>query len=160
MGKLAEIKDMEEVVDNKEEAADFQNLIEKQEKHNTLMEKLMKLCAGCAVGIFAVILAAVLLVVPKGLSILGDVKDITAQIDGILPQAQEVITQVKESDLKGLVDNLNSTVQKGGKALDESVEELKKAVEVVEKIDIEAFNTAVDNLGKAVRPLARLFGGK
>ena len=40
------------------------------------------------------------------------------------------------------------------------VEELKKAVEVLEKIDINALNEAVDNLGKAVSPLARLFGGR
>ena len=44
--------------------------------------------------------------------------------------------------------------------MQESVEELKKAVEVLEKIDINALNEAVDNLGKAVSPLARLFGGR
>ena len=40
------------------------------------------------------------------------------------------------------------------------MEELKKAVDVLESIDIEALNEAVDNLGQAVSPLARLFGGR
>ena len=40
------------------------------------------------------------------------------------------------------------------------MEELKKAVDVLEQIDIDALNEAVDNLGKAVSPLAKLFGGK
>lgn len=40
------------------------------------------------------------------------------------------------------------------------MEELKKAVDVLESIDIEALNEAVDNLGRAVSPLARLFGGR
>ena len=40
------------------------------------------------------------------------------------------------------------------------IRDRKKAVDVLESIDIEALNEAVDNLGRAVSPLARLFGGR
>ena len=55
MGKLAEIKDMEEAVEQENnEAKEFIRFTKRQEEHNQLMEKLMKITAGCAAGVLAV----------------------------------------------------------------------------------------------------------
>ena len=131
MGKLAEIKDMEQADSN--QSKEFEKFAESQKEHNRVMEKLMKMTAGCAVGALAVVVVAVLAIVPRTASVLGSAGQISSQLE---------------------------LSQQGQVALEESVQEVKKAVDVLEKIDIEALNKAIDNLGKAVSPLAKLFGGK
>ena len=57
MGKLAEIKDMEQADSN--QSKEFEKFAESQKEHNRVMEKLMKMTAGCAVGALAVVVVAV-----------------------------------------------------------------------------------------------------
>ena len=163
MGKLAEIKDMEQADSN--QSKEFEKFAESQKEHNRVMEKLMKMTAGCAVG--ALVVVAVLAIVPRTASVLGSAGKISSQLEQMLPQAkqtledaQQITEQVKNSNPQQLLGNLNELSQQGQVALEESVQEVKKAVDVLEKIDIEALNKAIDNLGKAVSPLAKLFGGK
>ena len=165
MGKLAEIKDMEQADSN--QSKEFEKFAESQKEHNRVMEKLMKMTAGCAVGALAVVVVAVLAIVPRTASVLGSAGQISSQLEQMLPQAkqtledaQQITEQVKNSNPQQLLGNLNELSQQGQVALEESVQEGKKAVDVLEKIDIEALNKAIDNLGKAVSPLAKLFGGK
>ena len=162
MGKLAEIKDMEQADSN--QSKEFEKFAESQKEHNRVMEKLMKMTAGCAVGALAVVVVAI---VPRTASVLGSAGQISSQLEQMLPQAkqtledaQQITEQVKNSNPQQLLGNLNELSQQGQVALEESVQEVKKAVDVLEKIDIEALNKAIDNLGKAVSPLAKLFGGK
>lgn len=164
MGKLAEIKDMEQADSN--QSKEFEKFAESQKEHNRVMEKLMKMTAGCAVGALAVVVVAVLAIVPRTASVLGSA-GLSSQLEQMLPQAkqtledaQQITEQVKNSNPQQLLGNLNELSQQGQVALEESVQEVKKAVDVLEKIDIEALNKAIDNLGKAVSPLAKLFGGK
>ena len=164
MGKLAEIKDMEQADSN--QSKEFEKFAESQKEHNRVMEKLMKMTAGCAVGALAVVVVAVLAIVPRTASVLGSAGQISSQLEQMLPQAkqtledaQQITEQVKNSNPQQLLGNLNELSQQGQVALEESVQEVKKAVDVLEKIDIEALNKAIDNLGKEVSPLAKLFGG-
>ena len=165
MGKLAEIKDMEQADSN--QSKEFEKFAESQKEHNRVMEKLMKMTAGCEVGALAVVVVAVLAIVPRTASVLGSAGKISSQLEQMLLQAkqtledaQQITEQVKNSNPQQLLGNLNELSQQGQVALEESVQEVKKAVDVLEKIDIEALNKAIDNLGKAVSPLAKLFGGK
>ena len=168
MGKLAEIKDMEEAVENgSQEAKEFIAFTKRQNEHNALVEKLLKIVAGCAIGVVAVAAVSALILVPRISALVSDANAITAQAKEMLPQAaqagsdaQQVAQQLKDANPQQLLENLNGLSQQGQQALTESMEELKKAVDVLESIDIEALNEAVDNLGRAVSPLARLFGGR
>ena len=56
MGKLAEIKDMEQADSN--QSKEFEKFAESQKEHNRVMEKLMKMTAGCAVGALAVVVVS------------------------------------------------------------------------------------------------------
>ena len=69
MGKLAEIKDMEQADSN--QSKEFEKFAESQKEHNRVMEKLMKMTAGCAVGALAVVVVAVLAIVPRTASVLA-----------------------------------------------------------------------------------------
>ena len=164
MGKLAEIKDMEEAVENgSQEAKEFIAFTKRQNEHNALVEKLLKIVAGCAIGVVAVAAVSALILVPRISALVSDANAITAQAKEMLPQAAQAVSdaqQLKDANPQQLMENLNGLSQQGQQALTESMEELKKAVDVLESIDIEALNEAVDNLGRAVSPLARLFGGR
>ena len=163
-----QIKDMEEAVENgSQEAKEFIAFTKRQNEHNALVEKLLKIVAGCAIGVVAVAAVSALILVPRISALVSDANAITAQAKEMLPQAaqavsdaQQVAQQLKDANPQQLLENLNGLSQQGQQALTESMEELKKAVDVLESIDIEALNEAVDNLGQAVSPLARLFGGR
>ena len=157
MGKLVEIKGMEKTMNNSMNPGD---MLRNQAAHQKTVEILVSICAVCAVGIFAVVAVSAAVLVPKGLGIIKKAENITAQVDEMMPQVQEVVGRIQEGDPKALMEDIQSLTQTGEKALNDSVAELKKAVEVLERIDIESLNTAVENLGKAVSPLARLFGGR
>ena len=156
MEDLVEIKDMEEAGGN----VKLEEMMQEQAAHQKKVEKLVRVCAVCAAGIFAVVAVSAAILVPKGLGLIKRAEHITAQMDEMMPQVQEVVERVQEGDPKALMEDIQSLTQTGEQALHDSVGKLKKAVEVLEKIDIESLNTAVENLGKAVSPLARLFGGR
>ena len=162
MGKLAEIKDMEETVENgSQEAKEFIAFTKRQAEHNALVEKLLKIVAGCAIGVVAVAAVSALILVPRVSALVSDANAIMMpQAAQAVSDAQQVAQQLKDANPQQLLENLNGLSQQGQQALTESMEELKKAVDVLESIDIEALNEAVDNLGQAVSPLARLFGGR
>lgn len=55
------------------------------------------------------------------------------QVQETVDQAQQVIAQINEGNPKELMNNVNDLTKEGQTAMQESVEELKKAVEVLEK---------------------------
>ncbi len=160
MEKSAQIQNIEQAEPQPEEGKSIANLIQNQQKHNQITERWIKITAGCAAGIFGIVLLAAVILIPKGIAVFNRADEVTSQAQEALGQVQEIVGQLEEGNPAQLVQQLNALAQEGQTALQQSVEELKKAVDVVEKIDIDALNKAVDNLGKAVSPLARLFGGK
>lgn len=149
------------------ESNDLLVFVGEQRAHNQKMQRMMKIAAGCMIGIFAVVVLVAALILPPVLGILSDaqeittqVQDITGQAQEVLTQAQQVVNQVKEGDPKKLMDNLNSLAVEGEGAMQDCVEQITRAVDILDKMDIESLNTAVDNLGKAIAPLAKLFGGR
>ena len=153
MGKLAEIKDMQQAEPDSPQNMQLADLLQSQQEHNRRMEQLMKLTAGCAVGALAAIVVVAVTLVPRSIKTLE-------QADCALTEVQQLSEQVREADPAHLIDSLESLSDEGRAAMEQSVQELERAVGVLEQVDIQALNTAVENLGKAVAPLARLFGGK
>lgn len=152
MGKLAEIKDMQQAEPDSPQDMQLADLLQSQQEHNRRMEQL-KLTAGCAVGALAAIVVAAVTLVPRGIKTLENA-------DYTLAEVQQLSEQVREADPAHLIDSLESLSDEGRAAMEQSAQELERAVEVLEQVDIQSLNTAVENLGKAVAPLARLFGGK
>ncbi len=151
----------------KAENPDLLAFVAEQKSHNQKMQRLMKITAGCMIGLLAVAILAAALILPRVLNILSDAQEITAQVQEIAGQAedvladtQQIVTQVKEGNPKKLMDSINSLAAEGEAAMQECTEQVKRAVDILDKMDIDSLNTAVDNLGKAVAPLANLFGRK
>lgn len=152
---------------NSPESLDFLSLVMEQRVHNQKMHRLMKITAGCMIGILAVAVLAAALTLPRVLNLLSDAQEITAQVqeiagqaEDVLTDAQQVVAQIKEADPKKVMDSVNSLAQEGEQAMQECAEQVKRAVDILDTMDIDSLNTAVDNLGKAIAPLAKLFGGR
>ena len=93
MGKLAEIKDMEEAVENgSQEAKEFIAFTKRQAEHNALVEKLLKIVAGCAIGVVAVAAVSALILVPRVSALVSDANAITAQAKEMMPQAAQAVS--------------------------------------------------------------------
>lgn len=149
------------------DSMDVLSLVMEQRVHNQKMQRLMKITAGCMICILAVLVLAAALVLPRVIGILSDAQQITAQVQEISEQAEavltdtrEIVAQVKEADPKKVMDSVNSLAKEGEKALQECTEQVTRAVDILDRMDIDSLNTAVDNLGKAISPLAKFFGGK
>lgn len=152
---------------NGPDSLDLLSLMMEQRVHNQKMHRLMKITAGCMIGILAVVVLVAALILPRVIGILSDAQQIIALVQEMVGQAEEVLTdtqeivaQVKEADPKKVMDSVNSLAQEGEKALQECTQQVKRAVDILDRMDIDSLNTAVDNLGKAIAPLAKFFGGK
>jgi len=150
-----------------EEPGDLLAFVAEQKAHNQKIRRLMQICAGCMIGILAIALLTAALILPRVLGILSDAQEITAQVqemtgqaESVLTDAREILGQVKDGNPKQLMDSIGSLAREGESAVLECVEQVKRAVDILDKMDIESLNTAIDNLGKAISPLARLFGSK
>lgn len=143
------------------------DFLTEQKAHNRKMHRLMKITAGCMMGILAVVVLTAALILPKAFGILSDAQEITAQVqemagqaESVLTDAQQIVSQVREGDPKKLMDSLNSLASEGEAAMLDCVEQVTRAVDILDKMDIDSLNTAVNNLGTAIAPLAKLFGGR
>lgn len=142
------------------EIGDLSAFIREQESHNRKMRRLMKIAAGCVAGTFAVAVIAAALVLPPVLGLLRDAEAITTQAQEVLEDARQVTAQVKEADPKALMESVDRLARESETAVKDVSEQITRAVDILDKMDIASLNTAVDNLGKAVAPLAKLFGGR
>lgn len=97
-----------------------------------------KLCALACAGIFAVVLVCAVFLAPQINRSLESINNITVQLETI--------------DWNTLATNISKLAATGqGSMADISA--------ALEKLDIEGLNQAINDLQKAVSPLARLFGG-
>lgn len=149
------------------ENRDLLAFVAEQKAHNKKMQRLMQITAGCMIGILAIVVLTAALILPRTLGILSDAQEITAQVQDmtgqakrVLTDAQEITSQVKEGNPKQVMDSISSLAKEGETAVLECVEQVKRAVDILDKMDIDSLNTAIDNLGKAISPLAKLFGGR
>lgn len=140
--------------------ADLSAFIREQESHNRKMQRLMKLAAGCMAGVLAVAVIAAVLVLPPVLGLLRDAGAVTTQAQAVLEDAQQIVVQVQEADPKALMESVDRLAREGETAVKDVSEQITRAVDILDKMDIASLNTAVDNLGKAVAPLAKLFGSR
>ena len=100
-------------------------------------ERHARVTACVSVLLALVILAALVLAVPRAVQLARGAETALAKVESISDEAEE------------LVVNANTMVLKNTDAVTETIRKLNE-------LDIESLNTAIRNLGDAVRPLAEL----
>ena len=111
-----------------------------QAETNALAHKKLfwtRLGAVACVGIFIVILASALFLVPKA--------------DAVLTEITTVTKEISDIDWPALAANIDKLATSGQ-------ESMSAATKALSELDIKALNSAMLDLQTAVAPLARLFG--
>lgn len=111
----------------------------------------MKLTALFMGGVFLVAVVSAVLLVPKANSILSDVEVTMEEVSEGVENLNETAEQLAKIDFEGLVDDTS-------KLIEDAHSGIQQAAEKMEAMDIESLNTAIENLGSIIAPLAKLFG--
>lgn len=135
------------------EEKDIREILERLDKSNRQQVRYARLQSILAI---LAALCFIALVFVAG-SIVPKLMDFTAEAEGLLAQAEVVLTNLEDvtSELAQLeytkmIDDVNGLVVSSQKGLEQTLEK-------VNSIDIEKLNEAIDGLAKVVEPLTRFF---
>ena len=112
----------------------------KYQKLSFVMSMLSAIFTG---AVLIIVICMVAYVVPK----VNTIYDSTMVS---LNNLEYLTTELKEADLGGTVDNINTlTIQ--------ATDDMSRTVERIDKVDLEKLNEAIDNLNETVKPMAEFF---
>ena len=102
--------------------------------------------------VFAVVLIlAMLLVVPKLLSVANDAQQAVTDVHTLAGQAENTL-----DGIDGMVENANKTITNAGNVVEENSEAVEDALTHINEIDFDSLNQAIKDLADAVEPLGNL----
>lgn len=112
----------------------------KYQKLSFIMSMLSAIFTG---AVLIIVICMVAYVVPK----VNTIYDSTMVS---LNNLEYLTTELKEADLGGTVDNINTlTIQ--------ATDDMSRTVERIDSVDLEKLNEAIDNLNETVKPMAEFF---
>lgn len=129
----------------------------KQEQLAKLQCILTGVAAACCLGIL--ILVCMLMPRVYGLveqteTVLTNLEAVTGQLegqmDGILTNLEEVTQELAQTDLAGMVENVDTLATTSQSAVEHATEKL-------DTMDLDTLNKAIKDLADVVEPLARFF---
>ncbi|MDD3430380.1 MAG: hypothetical protein PHG02_10300 [Oscillospiraceae bacterium] len=115
----------------------LQKETQEQTKYIKKQTTYAKISAVACVGVFAVAVAACVILIPQITTALSDLKIITAQLS--------------QTDWKTMFENINTLISTSQNGMEETLQN-------IQKIDIDGLNQAIQDLQAVVAPLAKLFG--
>ncbi len=124
-----------------------------QKKYARRQYRLMQVCTGIFGCLLAVVLVAGLVLYPKINALMG-------QSEAVLTNLQSATSDIAQLDYAGTLGKVDSLLEKGEDGVAEMLESVKHALEILESIDIQKLNTAINDLQTAIAPIANLFGRK
>jgi uncharacterized protein YoxC len=129
----------------------------KQEQLAKLQCILTGVAAACCLGILILLCTLVPRVyglVEKTETVLTDLEAVTGQLEGqmegILTNLEEVTQELAQTDLAGMVENVDTLATTSQSAVEHATEKL-------DTIDLDTLNKAIKDLADVVEPLARFF---
>ena len=133
--------------DGRSEKELLQELVELQKK--TASRQLVATVATCTLA--ASFIIALLIVVPKLLTMSAEISAVVANTEKLVTEADELIAQTEQSltGIDTMISNVNDLVV-------DNTEAVSEALKNIQDIDIDQLNEAIRNLSDAVEPLAKL----
>ena len=128
-------------------------LLEQMEKSNrkqALYARLQFIFSALA----AVCCIAMLICVVK---VLPQLQDAVVRADAVLTNLETVTTELAESDLIGMVQNVDSLVENVDGLVSTSQAGVEQAIEKINGIDFDALNDAIKDLSSVIEPIAKFF---
>ena len=128
-----------------EENRDFREFLESMEKTNRRQLRCARLqfvfSLLCALCCGAILLA--------GLRFLPQLQALGLQLETVLGNLERVTGQLAQTDLAGMVENVDALVTESGDSLQQAMENLNR-------IDFEKLSRAIDSLSQVVDSLSRI----
>lgn len=128
-------------------------LLEKQNRYAKWQCMLTAAAALCCVGVLVLVLTLmpqIRILAGQMETVLSDLEGVAAQTETILVNLDTVSGELAQADLKGMVEDVDSFVTTGQRAVEQVTEKLNI-------LDFETLNRAIENLADVVEPLARFF---
>ena len=124
-----------------------EKLMDVEKKQYNMLRIMMAANVGLAVGL----ILAMLLIVPKLLSVANDAQQAVTDVHALAGSAENTL-----KGIDGMVENANKTISTAGKVVEENTEEMEEALDHINGIDFESLNQAIKDLADAVEPLGNL----
>lgn len=105
--------------------------------------------------VVAAICCAVLLF--TGLKVLPGLQEALLQAETVLSNLETVTTELAQSDLRGMVENVDTLVSDVGGLVTTSQEGVEQTMAKINAIDFEALNKAIKDLSDVIEPIAKFF---
>ena len=92
-----------------------------------------------------------------GMKILPQLKSTVAQAEIVLDNLEAVTSELAESDVSGMVENMDALVTNVDGLVSISQEGLEQTIQKINTIDFDALNDAIKDLSDVVEPIAKFF---
>lgn len=138
------------------------NKLQEMNDHELLLELVksqkedsrgQKITAIATVAMFAAVLIALVILVPKVIVTLNSIQDMVKQTQAAVEQTQTFVQSANESlnGIDEMIANVDTLVT-------ENTQSVADAMENFNSVDFERLNQAIDDLASIIEPLARLLG--
>lgn len=138
------------------------NKLQEMNDHELLLELVksqkedsrgQKITAIATVAMFAAVLIALVILVPKVIVTLNSIQDMVKQTQVAVEQTQTFVKSANESlnGIDEMIANVDTLVT-------ENTQNVADAMENFNSVDFERLNQAIDDLASIIEPLARLLG--
>lgn len=138
------------------------NKLQEMNDHELLLELVksqkedsrgQKITAMATVAMFAAVLIALVILVPKVIVTLNSIQDMVKQTQVAVEQTQTFVQSANESlnGIDEMIANVDTLVT-------ENTQNVADAMENFNSVDFERLNQAIDDLASIIEPLARLLG--
>lgn len=102
---------------------------------------------------FAIILIALIIVVPKSLMTMSRVEDMTKDTKAVAEKTEALVEQAGES-----LEGIDQMVRDVDQLVTENNEAVSDAMDNFNSVDFDRLNDAIDDLASIIEPLANLLG--
>jgi predicted PurR-regulated permease PerM len=112
---------------------------------------LQRISAICVAGLFAVVLIAAIMVIPRTLRLIDEVHTAAQSVTDTVSKAEVAI-----NDLSEMANSLEDTSENFDKLIAENSGALTDSLDKIANIDFEGLNKGIQDLQNAVGPFANL----
>ncbi|MEF9852720.1 MAG: hypothetical protein RR787_01920 [Hydrogenoanaerobacterium sp.] len=125
---------------------------EKQVGYAKTQLMLTKLCTAFLAVLLAVSMVLSALFVPR-------INKVLTQADAVLTNAKAVSDELSGIDYPALAKRIDELIVTGDIGIAKALDDVERALKVIEQFDIKTLNSAISDLNSVVAPIAKLFGG-
>ncbi|MEG0272036.1 MAG: hypothetical protein RR639_01780 [Hydrogenoanaerobacterium sp.] len=125
---------------------------EKQVRYAKTQLMLTKLCTAFLAVLLAVSVVLSAFFVPR-------INKVLTQADAVLTNAKTVSDELSGIDYPALAKRIDELIVTGDIGIAKALDDVERALKVIEQFDIKTLNSAISDLNRVVAPIAKLFGG-